>query len=89
MTTFQIVATRKDGPDYDRRIDAIQLADGRIFPLDSIISAHDAGDRFWTITGNGLRADAFPMTHPVTRRRYMTTSRDGITPNNLLHLPNC
>lgn len=86
--TYQIVATRKDGPDPDHRIDAMQLADGRIFAIDRLITAWNAGDRFFTLV-YGLRATVYCLTHPRTRRPYFTTSPDGRLPNNLLSLPNC
>jgi len=86
--SFQITATRKDGADADRRIDALQLADGRIFPIDRIIAAIRAGDRFWTFV-YGVRVGIRIDQHPVTRRDFLRTEGDGFPPNNLLRLPNC
>ena len=87
MSEFVVVATRKDGPDHDRRIDALKLNNGLIYSEDQIIRAYDLGDRFTTkVTG-------FPVVEVVPAHRglgrYLKTQPDNLLGNNLLHLPNC
>ena len=88
MTTFRITATRKDGPDYDRRIDAVQLEFSQVWGIDQVIQWIDSGvHRFYTSIG-GIVAEVY-----VRRRglgaKYLTTSPDGYQRNNLLILPDC
>jgi len=88
MSTLQIVATRKDGTDFDRRIDAFQVAGGQVYTIDRLLLAWDAGDRFFTFV-YGVRATVYCLKNYLSGRRYFTTSPDGFGPNNLLSLPNC
>ena len=89
MTDYQIIKTRKDGPDADRRIDAVMLADGSIYEVDRIIAAIKAGDRFWTHVYPGPSVWVYIQRHRITQREYLTTSPDGLGVNNLLNLPDC
>ena len=80
MTAFVVVATRKDGPDYDRRIDALKLNNGNIYSEDQIIRAYDAGDRFTT------QVAGFPVVEVVPEyrglSRYVKTRPDNLLGNN-------
>ena len=87
MTTFVVTATRKDGPDHDRRIDALQLNNGRVYTEDAIIAAYDAGDRFITQVAGFPKVDVVPRLRNLTR--FLTTTPDNRLGNNLLHLPDC
>lgn len=86
---YQIIRTRKDGPDHDRRIDAVQLADGRILLLDEAIRWIDTlGHRFWCHDGvNSVLVDV--RQRGLLGAKYLTTEADGYPRNNLLHLANC
>lgn len=87
-TSHQVTCTIKDGPDNDRRIDAIG-GFGWKLGQDQAIAAIERGEyTFYTIF-NGAYADVLVRQHPTTWRKYLTTSPDGIRPNNLLWLPNC
>lgn len=87
MTTYQIVATTKDGADPDRRIDAVELAVGTVLSLDEAIRWHDAGHRFWTVdplTGKSVWVNKH--VHPLSRLPFLSTSPDRVRGNNLLQL---
>lgn len=87
---FQIIRTRKDGPDQDRRIDAIQLADGRILDLNTAISwIEQFGHRFWTIHGLSSVWVFLRQRGGILSVKYLTTEADGYPYNNLLQLPDC
>lgn len=85
----QVTCSTKDGPDQDRRIDGIggTAGGGWYLATPDAITAIKSGEwTFYTVT-NGVRANVLVRGHPP--REYLTTSPDGIRPNNLLALPNC
>lgn len=93
--SYRIDCTVKDGPDLDRRIDRVggwengTAPNGSwCIPLDDAIALYDQGYRFHVVV-NGYRVDVFPLRHPISGRRYLTTEADGYPPNNLLRLPDC
>lgn len=86
---YQIIRTRKDGPDHDRRIDAVQLAEGRILDLDTAIHwVEQLGHQFWT--NDGVRSVwVYARQNGLLGRKYLTTYADDYPYNNLLQLPDC
>jgi hypothetical protein len=88
MADFQIVATRKDGPDFDRRIDAFQLAGGEIYSIAEMIAFIRDGHTFWTMVGIS-RAEVHLVQQTLLHRQHLTTSPDGRRQNNLLLMPDC
>jgi hypothetical protein len=89
MTDYQITCTTKDGPDNDRRIDALG---GPKFPttaIDKVIALIEAKThRFWT-TADGKSVWIEVQTRKATGAKFLTTEGDGYPPNNLLKLPDC
>jgi len=87
MTDYQITCTKKDGPDSDRRIDALAGPQFAQAPIDRVIGLIEAGkDRFWTV------ANGKSVWIEVKERvggKYLTTQGDNYPPNNLLKLPDC
>jgi hypothetical protein len=87
MADCQITCTTKDGPDSDRRIDALGGPQFPKAPIDKVIALIEAGkDRFWTV------ADGKSVWIEKKERngaKYLTTQGDGYPPNNLLKLPDC
>ena len=86
MVAYVVVATRKDGPDYDRRIDALKINNGYIYSQDQIISAYDSGARFIAQVPGYPVVEVVPAYRGLTR--YLKTQPDNLLGNNLLHLPN-
>lgn len=89
MPEYQIIKTRKDGPDPDRRIDAVMLADGSIYNVDRIIEFIKAGHTFCVHIYPRPPVQVYIQRHRITQREYLTTSPDGLGVNNLLNLPDC
>jgi membrane-bound lytic murein transglycosylase MltF len=93
MATYQIVRTKKDGPDPDYRIDAFESVDVATdqayrVTIDSLLRSIDAGNVNFVMV-HARRVSVIPKVHPRSGRRYVTTEGDGYPPNNLLNLPNC
>lgn len=86
MTDFYIVATKKDGPDVDRRIDGIKLMGGTILTIDEALSWIDLGNRFFVNIGRIVGVHA--CRRIIGGQRFLHTSPDGVGFNNLLELPN-
>ena len=91
--TFQIIRTKKDGPDADYRIDAFESVDattGQRYrdTIDSLLKSIDGGNINFVMV-QGRRVRVIPKVHPRSGRRYVTTEGDGFPPNNLLNLPDC
>lgn len=88
MSTYQITRSRKDGPDNDRRIDALEI-NGSVYNIDQVIVWIESGQyRFYTIVW-GQTAYVYVHQRGLYGRKYLTTSPDGFGPNNLLKLPDC
>jgi len=89
----QVTCSKKDGPDLDHRIDGIggpAQGGGNWFrDLDAAIADIEAGRYVFYTSVNGVRANVLVKRHPVSGRKYLTTSPDGYQPNNLLKLPDC
>lgn len=91
MPTYQIVRTKKDGPDPDFRIDAFRSFDVATRQeytdtIDSLLRSLDSGNVNFVMV-QGRRVLVIPKVHPRSGRRYVTTEGDGFPPNNLLNLP--
>lgn len=89
MADVQVTCSTKDGPDLDRRIDGIGGTGGGGWYLTTAqaIQSIKAGTNTFYTNVNGVRANVLVRGHPP--REYLTTSPDGIRPNNLLALPDC
>lgn len=91
-TSHQVRCTTKDGPDWDRRIDGIggNGTDGpwRLSTDRAIEGIKNGTWTFYTVV-NGVRATVLVRRHPTSGREFLTTSPDGVRPNNLLLLPDC
>ena len=85
--TYQVTCTKKDGPDTDRRFDALG---GPTWTgtQDQVLGWIDQGHKFWTSV-NGKSVWVTTDVHPVSRRRYCKTEGDNYPLNNLLKLPDC
>ena len=90
-TEHRVDCSQKDGPDHDRRIDGIGgTSGGGWFLLEQqAINGIKAGQWHFYTYVNNIRAEVLVKRHPTSGREYLTTSPDGVKPNNLLRLPNC
>lgn len=89
MGDYRITAIRPDGSDRDRRIDAVQIDFGNIYPIDTVIDwINSRVHRFW-VSVNGVSVWVEVRRHPTSNREYLATLNDGYPPNNLLSLPRC
>ncbi len=86
MSRYQITRTRKDGPDADRRIDAVEFA-SQVYWTDSVINWIESGEHSFYTSYAGRIADVYVRLR--NGRKYLTTSADGYGQNNLLLLPDC
>lgn len=86
MASYDVTCTRKDGPDDDLRLDGLGGA-GWYHTVDEAIANIDRGDTYWVNAGR--RVQIVALTHPNSKRRYLTTAPDGLRQNNLLFLPEC
>jgi hypothetical protein len=91
MADYQITCITPDQSDPDRRIDAVGGPAFGTIPLDTAIRwIRELGHRFWTVdpvSGVSVWVHYVPAT--VWARHHLTTSPDGIQPNNLLRLRPC
>jgi hypothetical protein len=88
MGRGQVTCIRKRGDHYSahERIEGIG-GSGWSRSEDQAISDLDSGaNSFFTLVG-GAQAEVVVATH--LGRRYLKTSADGVTPDNLLSLPEC
>lgn len=85
MPSYQITATRKDGPDPDYRIDAFKV-NGHWYTIQQMIGFIEAGNTFY-VSWAGRIVSVFKRLHGRTWRPYLTTEADGYPYNNLLNLP--
>jgi hypothetical protein len=88
MGQYYITHTRKDGADYDRRIDAVMVAGG-IYAIDTVIDWINTHTHRFFVNVWGRAVEVVTRVHPTSRRWYLTTEADGYPPNNLLNLPDC
>lgn len=89
MTDYQVTCTKKDGPDNDRRIDALAGPQFNQAPIDHVIKwIESGGHRFWTVA-SGKSVWIEVQEHPKTMRKFLTTQGNGYPPNNLLNLQDC
>ncbi|PKB13299.1 uncharacterized protein DUF3892 [Novosphingobium kunmingense] len=87
MSAYLVTHSRKDGPDADRRIDAIGF-DGYVYPLNTVINWIESGVHSFFVLVLGQRVTVL-VRKTVFGHKYLTTSPDGFKPNNLLYLPDC
>lgn len=91
MANYQITCITPDSSDPDRRIDAVGGPALGIITLDEAIRwKQELGHQFWTVdpvSGVSVWVHYVPAT--MFARHHLTTSPDGIQPNNLLRLPRC
>jgi len=94
MAYVRVDCVRLDGPDSDYRIDRLggpqPNGEGRWnMPIDDVINMIKKGQHtFYTLVGE-RHAEINVYQHPVSRRFYLQTDRDGYPPNNLLNLGRC
>lgn len=86
MNVYQITHVRPDGRDLDRRIDAV-MAGGVAWTIDQVIAALDLSTCGFFVEVWSRPVAVKTATHPISRRKYITTEGDGFPPNNLLNLP--
>ena len=88
MKTFRVTKCRRDGSDPDRRIDALEI-NGSVYGIDQVIIWIESEQyRFYTLVW-GRTAYIYVHQRGLYGRKYLSTSRDGFGPNNLLNLPDC
>ena len=88
MGQYYITATRKDGADTDRRIDAVMI-DGTVYAIDTVINWINSRVHRFFVSVWGRTAEVVTRVHPVSGRWYLTTTADAYPSNNLLSLPDC
>jgi hypothetical protein len=88
MADWQITCIIADGIDPGRRIDAVGGAFG-VLPIDQAIAWIRSGEQFHTYVGGQWARVYIAGMNGLMTREYLTTSPDGILPNNLLLLPRC
>jgi len=87
MADYQITCTKKDGPDSDRRIDALGGPQFPTTPIDQVIRLIEARThRFWTVASG---KSVWIEVKERNGRKYLTTEGDSYPPNNLLKLKDC
>lgn len=88
MADYEITCISRDGPDPDRRIDAVGFA-GNIYPIDQVIGFIQRREhRFWVrSTPDSVWVGV--RQHPTSGRYYLATEPDGKPLNNLASLPEC
>lgn len=84
MSNYQITRTRKDGPDADRRIDAVEV-ENQMYSTDQIITWIENGAHSFYTMYFDRYATVYVRKQGATK--YLTTSADGYGQNNLLLLP--
>ena len=87
MASYEINCIIPDGSDPDRRIDSVGGPEIGIQKEDTVIAWIDQGHTFWTRV-NGVQANVY-VGGTILGGRFLTTSRDGYQPNNLLKLQRC
>jgi len=88
MADYFITHTRKDGADYDRRIDAVMI-NGQVYDIDTVIDWINSGAHRFFVSVWGRAVLVVTRIHSTSGRWYLTTEADGYPPNNLLSLPDC
>lgn len=91
MTVYTVSCHTPDNNDADRRMQGIGGTSPWSFrhSVDEVIrNIEMIGDSYYVGTGFN-RVQVMVKIHPISRRKYITTSPDGIKPNNLLELPHC
>lgn len=93
MTTYQVACINKRGSHYDahERISHIGgiTGDGFRWKLseDDAIRSIEQGKCQFFVRVNGQQVDVIIASHD--NRKYLKTTSDGYSPNNLLNLPEC
>lgn len=87
---YQVTCITPDAADIDQRIDAIGGTSGGGWKLliDEAIRQVEARESEFFTHVNGYSADVVVGKRP-NGRKYLTTTADGVEPNNLLALPRC
>ena len=86
MASYDVTCSRKDGADDDQRLEGLGGA-GWYHTIDEVIANIGRGDTYWV--NNGTRVAVPVLTHPKSKRQYLTTAPDGLRQNNLLFLREC
>lgn len=89
MTDYRITHSRKDGLDFDRRLDGFLVEGLGYLEIDTVIDwILQQIHRFWvSVRGRGVWVEVRQHSH--SGRLFLTTEGDGFPPNNLLSLPDC
>ena len=88
----QISCVTPDGVDQDFRLDSVGGDINGVYwknSIDVAIKHIDSGEWEFFTYENGHRAKVIVRTHPTSLRRYLTTTPDGYTANNLCKLRSC
>jgi hypothetical protein len=88
MSDFEITCITRDGPDSDRRIDAVGFA-GSVYPIDQVIGYIQRGEHRSWVRSRPESVWVGVRQHPTSRRYFLATEPDGQPLNNLASLSEC